>query len=312
MDLVEVSSDEYKKLISRYISIFDTPDFNNLNSYKCDAVKFLLFYKKKLKFGLIGGISSDKFIFPFSAPYASLTPMRLDIQLSDYYDSIGSLLRYLINNVSEVKVTLPPFFYNQNHHSFLSNSLLGHDFAIQSIDINYHVDLTNFDRNNEFNINIKAKQKLKSALKHNLKFKLCTSDEDKQLAYRIIQENRCSKNYPLHLKMEQIIELSPFIKIDFFLIVTPDNLAIASAICYHVAENIIQIIYWGNRPGNEEYRPMNFLSYHIFEYYKKKGIKYVDIGPSSQNGLPNFGLSNFKQSIGCDFSVKLNLIKTLS
>ena len=49
---------------------------------------------------------------------------------------------------------------------------------------------------------------------------------------------------------------------------------------------------------------MNFLAYHVFNFYKKNGIKVIDIGPSTENSIPNHGLCEFKESIGCDISPK--------
>jgi len=48
------------------------------------------------------------------------------------------------------------------------------------------------------------------------------------------------------------------------------------------------------------------LSYKIFEYFKGIGYQTVDIGPSSERGVVNFGLSEFKESIGCDKHLKIN------
>jgi hypothetical protein len=56
---------------------------------------------------------------------------------------------------------------------------------------------------------------------------------------------------------------------------------------------------------------MNFLSYKIFEFYKKTGIRIVDIGPSTENSVPNHGLCEFKESIGCDISTKFTYRKEI-
>ena len=53
------------------------------------------------------------------------------------------------------------------------------------------------------------------------------------------------------------------------------------------------------------------LAPKVFEYYKAKGYQYVDVGPSTEDSLPNYGLCEFKESIGCDISQKYTYIKNI-
>ena len=65
-----------------------------------------------------------------------------------------------------------------------------------------------------------------------------------------------------------------------------------------------QVIYWGNISKYNNYKSINYLAYELIKYYKKEGFDYLDIGPSSECGIPNYGLCDFKDSIGCELSVK--------
>ena len=60
-------------------------------------------------------------------------------------------------------------------------------------------------------------------------------------------------------------------------------------------------------PKSNADRTMNFLSYKVLEYYKNTNIKYVDIGPSTEDSLPNYGLCEFKESIGCFIMPKFTM-----
>ena len=46
------------------------------------------------------------------------------------------------------------------------------------------------------------------------------------------------------------------------------------------------------------------LAYRLFEYYSKLDIDIIDIGPSSIDGVPDYGLLEFKESIGCSVCSK--------
>ena len=54
---------------------------------------------------------------------------------------------------------------------------------------------------------------------------------------------------------------------------------------------------------------MNFLAFKIFEYYNHKRKKIIDLGPSSEDSVPNYGLSEFKESIGGSMDNKFTFSK---
>ena len=56
---------------------------------------------------------------------------------------------------------------------------------------------------------------------------------------------------------------------------------------------------------------MNFLSFHVFSYYKNKGIRVIDIGHSTVDSVPNHGLCEFKESIGCSIGLLYEFYKKL-
>ena len=80
---------------------------------------------------------------------------------------------------------------------------------------------------------------------------------------------------------------------------------------YKVNDNVCQVIYWGHIDKYSSQRPMSLLSVKLCEYYKNKGMRYLDIGPSSENGNWNINLAQFKVDMGCmdtsKFTLKLKL-----
>jgi lipid II:glycine glycyltransferase (peptidoglycan interpeptide bridge formation enzyme) len=113
------------------------------------------------------------------------------------------------------------------------------------------------------------------------------------------------------MTLKQVQETSEIIPVDCFLI-TCGSTHIASAIIFQVAEKINQVIYWGDNPEWSAFKPMNFLSYKIFEHYSNTPIKVLDIGPSTNNGVPHYGVVEFKESIGCRAILKYTIHKKFS
>ncbi|HEC1775504.1 TPA: hypothetical protein R1726_001450, partial [Campylobacter lari] len=118
-----------------------------------------------------------------------------------------------------------------------------------------------------------------------------------------------SKNYILNMTIEDVKYTSKIIPTDLFLVYKDDK-PIASAIVHIMNKDIARVVYWGNSINSNQYRPMNFLSYNLFLHYKNQNFQIVDIGTSTLHTIPNFGLCDYKESIGCNCSPKINFFYT--
>ena len=303
MSIIESTPTEFKLIVQNPFSVFDSMDFSNLNSAKVDEVKYLIFHDgKKNRFGLVCGIIDGIMKAPFSAPYACFSRISGDSKILNYSDAVKELVEYARNKgLKKIRITLPPNVYDESHIARVFNSLYVSGFRIAGCDLNYHYNLDNFNLQYEMSIDPKARQKLRAAIKHDLKFQ---KTEDVKTVYEIIHQNRTAKGYPLWMSYQNVLDTIKVVKTDFFLIFSNKE-AIASSIVYHCAPERAQVIYWGNKEGTDDLRAMNFLAYKSFEYYKERAFKFFDIGPSTEYSRPNFGLCDFKQSIGCDVSTKL-------
>ena len=153
-----------------------------------------------------------------------------------------------------------------------------------------------------------GRKNLVGALNENFRLTKCDTLQDKELAYKIIAQNRAARGKPLRMTWEQVKETIKIVPHDFF-IVFNDATPVASAIVFHVTEEIVQVIYWGNIPDKLSAKSMNYLAYKLTAHYHERGMTYLDIGPSTENGVPNYGLCNFKQSIGCEIGSKFVMEK---
>jgi hypothetical protein len=225
--------------------------------------------------------------------------------MMSYVDAASALVAYGKEmGLVKLRVTFPPSFYNESHIAKLYNSFFVAGFRVVQCDLNYQYDLGRFDENYEAGLDRKAGQKLRASLRNGLVFERTGYVET---AYNIVRANREARNYPLRMTYDDVVQTVKIIKADFFLVRNSQSQPIASAIVFEVASGILQVIHWGNLPGSDELKPMNFLAYHIFNYYSAAHKSFIDIGPSTENSIPNLGLCNFKQSIGCDASPKLTL-----
>lgn len=304
MEILETNAEGYKKIFPSTYHIYNSVEFNLLNGERCDKILFLVFKDSRNRLGLIAGIKNNKLYTPFSAPFAGFSFVKENTSLLQLEATVDALLTYISDKgYTGLHYTMPPLFYNQLFNNKLLNVLYRRDFTISAIDVNYELDLQKMDNDYEANIWYNARKNLKISLKQEFTCIKCETDPLILEAYNVIQENRERKELPLKMTFEQVKKTSEIISADFFLL-RNNSMNVAAAQIFHVAPGIVQVIYWGDIPDYASHKPMNFLAFYIFNYYKKLGLKYIDIGPSSQNSVPNYGLCEFKESIGCGISSK--------
>ena len=307
MEVQSVNQDDYY-MFFRKIDIYSSKSFIDSNRHKVTDIKYLIFKDKRVRAGIILGIKDNTCASPFSSPFGGLNIINSSTSLETLDKIIIALDSWFLNEkYKKIKIILPPVFYDSSQISELSNCFQRLNYNLE-INLNYHFNLSVMDEKYISNIFPNARKNLNKGLNYNLKFNKVNNKKETLKIYNVIKKNRDQRGFPLRLTFEEIIDNNKIINSDFFSVFL-DSHIIASAICYILDSKIVQIIYWGNDFDYIKYKPMNFLSYNIFKYYKKMNFKFVDIGPSTENSLPNFGLCSFKKSIGCTVSNKFHFQK---
>lgn len=303
MEIVRINQNEYFQSFSEPYHIFNSVPFSELNKEKVEDLFYLIFRDPKIRLGIILGKRENILFSPFSAPFGGFTFNKHDISIYQIDTALELLVRYATENDYHIKISLPPSVYHTDFISKQISSFFRSNFSLLYCDVNYSFDLQAIG---EYSSNLwrNARKNLNNSFTHNFNFQKAESEKDIAHAYSVIQANREGKGYPLRMSFEAVKETIKIVKADFFNLYLEEE-SIAAAQIFHVSTDIVQVIYWGDKPGFENMRPMNFLSFKVWEYYKNKGLKHIDIGPSSENGTPNYGLCEFKESIGCSVTNKM-------
>lgn len=310
MEIIELSQEEYAQTFGQPYHIYNGVPFNRLNAHKVDEVCCLAFKDKKLRMGIVAGITDGQLLSPFSAPFGGFQYAQEDIKIAYIEAGIQQLNEWATGKgLTAVKIVLPPDVYHESFIAKQLNSLLRNGYQLLHADINYQFPLTKFNEQYLNNIWENARYHYRKSLSYELEF-VPLPPQELPKAYEIIAANRAHKGFPLRMTLEQVLQTATVIPIDAF-VVNKNGTLIASAIVYRVNDKVAQVIYWGDLPGHSECRPMYFLSYNVFRHYAGQHCHMVDIGPSSENGVPNYGLCEFKESIGCTMSNKFTLLKKL-
>ena len=315
--LAEVSAEEYRHLFSTPTTFFHSEPFNSLNASKCEELIFLvLLESERPKIGLSGGVTQGVFKSPFSAPYGGPQPISDRVTQRHCWSLATLLSQYLEQkSIRSMKMVLPPIFYAEDFYTGLFNSLFNSGYVLETVDLNYHLPLDGWDQDRGALgvMNQSARRNLRKSQKSNLSFRRCTDSESRRACYELIQQNHGEKGYPLHMTYDQVRETTSLIDHDFFLVThEPTGDAVAAAIEYRVRPDVAQLIYWGSPARFSKLKAMNFLSYNMSCFFQEHGVRIFDAGPATEDGEPNYGLVQFKKSIGCRTTSKLSWSKRFS
>lgn len=313
MEINEVSADIYGEVMKSPYFVFGSAAFTELNRFKCDKVFYLLFREKKYRLGISGGLMNNSFCSPFSAPYGGFMYLASDVRIQ-YLEEALKLLDQWANDhgIESLRIIPPPPVFNGSFVAKQINCLWRAGYSISELNLNYSFDLALMNNQYQENIWYNARKNLNISLVSGLTFKKCNDIDEKKIAYDVVARNRARRGNPLRMTFEEIIKTSGLIPADFFLVYVNNNLPASSAIVFDVSSECVRVIYWGDMDGFSELKVMNFLSFRIFDYYKSQGKRYVELGISTEHSIPNYGLSEFKESIGCQIEPSMIFEKKLS
>lgn len=309
----EISAEEYTSYMKKASVVYSNADFYKLNADKAEYIVYLAVKKGSIpRFRVSFGIKDSVAKCPFSAPFDGMEILKNNTTLDRYEEAVDSVLSYAVNKRwKKIQITLPPLFYNKQELSGWVNILFQKGFSVASINVNHALNLKKmYSENYMQKIQYNARKNIKLALKSELVLRECKNEEEKIEAYDIIAANRASRGYPLRMSCQQVMDTIKIIDHEMFLVQDAGD-SIAAALVFHSANNIAQVIYWGDRPGFRDVKPMNFLAYELVQFYGENGYRYLDIGPSTENSVPNYGLCDFKESIGCERDLKFTFEKEI-
>ncbi len=130
--------------------------------------------------------------------------------------------------------------------------------------------------------------------------------------YEALAVNRKSKGHAMSMTVAQLqtmVDTFPNAVV-LFGSRDGDHLA-ASALCLRLSSTVLYVLYWGDRPGYASLSPVVSLAYAIYAYCQAQGVELLDVGTSTVDREPNFGLIQFKRGLGFTESLKVRMSKNL-
>ena len=306
-----VTVDQYKSLVPDRRVFFNEPDFTELNRDKADDIHYLIIKKENSpRFALILGVRGDVASSPFSAPYAYPVPIGPSARVEAFDEAMAALLAYCEQcGFSELHLRFPPFRYDEDVLSAWASAMYRQGFALEDLDINYMLDLKALNTDDyQGIITRKGRSHLRRAIEAGIRIVECADDGELEEAYNVILENHSAKGRPTHMTLDQLKATFALVNHAVFLARLGDK-GIAAMIYYEITPEIVQCIYSGYLLDYSNSGVMNYLTWYAIRYYGDKGFRFIDRAIATENSIPNYGLCDFKESVGGKRSLKYTFVK---
>ena len=292
--LIETDKRTFKNLFPTDANPFISEKFIELNSRKADRIVRLVDNSNEHVIGLVAGIIDGALKSPFSAPFGGFHFRKENIYISEIDRFVKLLVGYSSSNgLHRIDIVMPPDIYHMTFNAKVISALLRNGYHFMYPEITGWVQLQDFrgvftQKN--------CREYYRQAQRNNLIFNRTENVCDKKEIYELICENRAKFGRPIYMTFDNIMSTGEIWPIDFFKVESPDQQIVASAIFYRNHHQICYALFWGDNDKGRSLRAMDFLLLNLFSYYKEAGFKYIDLGISTEDGIPNEGLLRFKES----------------
>lgn len=292
------------------VSLFNLPEHRRLQS-NGEWVSYSIIKEKK-KVALAGihfHLNDFTASSPYRSPFGSIDASS-ELDPSLLFNFLQFVESDLVNSgIKKVVIKNPPTLYNPGQQTLLQVFLLNLNYRIVNAEPGA---ILTVNKSPQELTSQWEKKKVKQATEHELVLKHENIDQLKKL-HNFIHECRVQKGYTSSMSFDDLqrtIDTFP----DRFLLtsVHRQNELVAASICVRVNSHVLYHFYSDHNTSDKSTNPTVFLIRSLYEYCVEHDIELFDLGTSSVNGTPNFGLLNFKLRLGATPTTKFTFQKELT
>ena len=261
----------------------------------------------------VGGRVDDRCISGYGAPFGGFDLTREAETVANIEALVDATLAELGDDgVATVEVRAKPGHYGANQSSLIF-VLLNRGFAVAGCDLNTYLDLGGLATVDEYVAGLKpaARKMLRRSSALGLQALQVAPDDEVRWAeaYEVLRRNRVDRGRPMRLGLDYVRAIrDAFPGCVRLLGLADGDSLVAAALVYRVGVGCDLVQYWGDAQHSLASSPMNRLVQVVVEHSLAAGARTIDIGISSEDGVPNHGLLQFKRSVGCRIEPRLELV----
>lgn len=201
------------------------------------------------------------------------------------------------NDFSEVRITPPPEIYGRIPSNYIEFNMMANGFQLTRREVTSVIKLNSFNSDPFKIMEKRSRSAVKKALKEGVK--IVESSKDYESFYNILKETKDRHHaQPTHTleELNKICSLVPgSIKLDIAYVEKDPAAGILYFICN---PQVILTFYICHKPEYNNCYPVSLLLYQGISWSKNHNFRYLDLGTTTIDMQPNYGLFMFKESFG--------------
>ncbi len=219
----------------------------------------------------------------------------------NFYKNIYQSIIENFEEISSVKVVLPPeFFYPQIFKS-QAEALKEIGFKLLYSDINFHIDLNRWSQKEMSKGN---RKKIRQFCEAGGIINVSLEDEYFP-AYNLLKHNRENRGAKISMNADTFIRNLEELPDSYKLYVAKiENQLAAVAYVVRISPDVNYVLFWGDEIRFRQLSPVASLLNYLVPLCKIDGYKTLDLGISSVDGILDNGLARFKKNLGAQETFK--------
>jgi len=193
----------------------------------------------------------------------------------------------------------------------LQQALLARGFGVEQAELNFHIDVgTRHAAGYAASLKKEARKALHRAQGLGLGFALVDDPDGWDEAFAVLRANRESKGRPMNLALDELRRAAAaFGDRIRMAVLLDDDVVVAAALLYRADPGREVVVRWGDHGHRLPHSPMYLLAERVVALVGGEGATRLDLGISTEGGVPNHGLVQFKRAVGADAELRLDLVR---
>ncbi|MFN8415161.1 MAG: GNAT family N-acetyltransferase [Cytophagaceae bacterium] len=242
----------------------------------------------------------DAFISGYAATYGGFYPVTPKESLRKILPSIIETAKS--KKLTKIIVKLPPTFLLSSSDEL--SDWESFSFNIINREVNQYISIGKHSL-----IDIVHEQERRKLKKQpDFVLELNSSKVNRSQRWDLLVAARKDKNYPVTITQEALEDLNNKLESHYtFIDCIKDDTLIAFAIAVQMSDEVFYYYLPATLPEYQYLSPSVYIINAIYELAKSKKCIYLDLGISSEKGILNEGLFQFKKNMGAKSSESITL-----